>query len=180
MCGTIDPGSCIWWEHGFGIKTGYDKHDDGFVVDLWDDVSLVVETLDKPLEALSLLLYDTGQVPVDSWSCTCELKVADELSAQVRPWTDRSYGKPHVPCPSWWWLTDGQVVCHDVWVPSSSLDGEPIHLKPLSWLVDPSYFLISDGLKFKGQHTLFKSREKVLIPPSFRPPMGEWCRWGWS
>jgi hypothetical protein len=30
-------------------------------------------------------LYDTGQVPVDSWSCTCELKVADELSAQVRP-----------------------------------------------------------------------------------------------
>jgi hypothetical protein len=25
MCGTIDPGSCIRWVHGFGIKTGYDK-----------------------------------------------------------------------------------------------------------------------------------------------------------
>jgi hypothetical protein len=25
MCGTVDPGSCIWWVHGFGIKTGYDR-----------------------------------------------------------------------------------------------------------------------------------------------------------
>jgi hypothetical protein len=25
MCGTIDPGSSIWWVLGFGIKTGYDK-----------------------------------------------------------------------------------------------------------------------------------------------------------
>jgi hypothetical protein len=25
MCGTIDPGSCIWWVLGFGIKTGYDN-----------------------------------------------------------------------------------------------------------------------------------------------------------
>jgi hypothetical protein len=24
MCETIDPGSCIWWVHGFSIKTGYD------------------------------------------------------------------------------------------------------------------------------------------------------------
>jgi hypothetical protein len=24
ICGTIDPGSCIRWVHGFGIKTGYD------------------------------------------------------------------------------------------------------------------------------------------------------------
>jgi hypothetical protein len=25
MCGTIDPGSCIQWVLGFGIKIGYDK-----------------------------------------------------------------------------------------------------------------------------------------------------------
>jgi hypothetical protein len=25
MCGTSDPGSCIRWVLGFGIKTGYDK-----------------------------------------------------------------------------------------------------------------------------------------------------------
>jgi hypothetical protein len=25
MCGTIDPGSCIWWVLGFGIKIGYDS-----------------------------------------------------------------------------------------------------------------------------------------------------------
>jgi hypothetical protein len=24
MCGTIDPGSCIWWALSFGIKIGYD------------------------------------------------------------------------------------------------------------------------------------------------------------
>jgi hypothetical protein len=24
MCGTTDPGSCIWWVLGFDIKTGYD------------------------------------------------------------------------------------------------------------------------------------------------------------
>jgi hypothetical protein len=25
MCGTIDPGTCIRWVLGFGIKTGYDR-----------------------------------------------------------------------------------------------------------------------------------------------------------
>jgi hypothetical protein len=27
MCGTINPGSCIRWVLGFGIKTGYDSSD---------------------------------------------------------------------------------------------------------------------------------------------------------
>jgi hypothetical protein len=27
MCGTIDPGSCIWWVLGFGVKTEYDRSD---------------------------------------------------------------------------------------------------------------------------------------------------------
>jgi hypothetical protein len=31
-------------------------------------------------------------------------------------------------------------------------------------LVDPSYFLIPNGLKFSGHPTLLKSREKGLIP----------------
>jgi hypothetical protein len=37
-------------------------------------------------------------------------------------------------------------------------------------LVDPSYFLIPDGLKFRGQCTLFKSWEKALTPPALHPP----------
>jgi hypothetical protein len=42
------------------------KHYDGFVVDLQDDVPLVVEALDKLSEGLSLLLYNAGQVLVNS------------------------------------------------------------------------------------------------------------------
>jgi hypothetical protein len=42
-------------------------------------------------------------------------------------------------------------------------------------LVDPSYFLIPDGLKFRGQHTLFKSWENALTP-TLLPPSGECCR----
>jgi hypothetical protein len=57
-----------------------EEHDDVFVIDLWDDVSLVAKALDKLLEILSLLLYGTSQVPVDSWSCAHCLEVVDELS----------------------------------------------------------------------------------------------------
>jgi hypothetical protein len=32
--------------------------------------------------------------------------------------------------------------------------------------VDASYFSIPDGLKFRGQHTLYKSWEKALTPPA--------------
>jgi hypothetical protein len=35
--------------------------------------------------------------------------------------------------------------------------------------VDPSYFLIPDGLKFRGQHTLLKLWEKALTPPALHP-----------
>jgi hypothetical protein len=43
-----------------------EEHDDRFVINLWDDVSIIVEALDKLSEGLSLLLYHAGQVPVDS------------------------------------------------------------------------------------------------------------------
>jgi hypothetical protein len=36
------------------------EHDNRLVVNLWDDISLVAETLNELLEGLSLLLYDTG------------------------------------------------------------------------------------------------------------------------
>jgi hypothetical protein len=36
-------------------------------------------------------------------------------------------------------------------------------------LVDPSYFLIPDGLKFRGQHTLFKSWGKALVQGAHAP-----------
>jgi hypothetical protein len=45
-------------------------------------------------------------------------------------------------------------------------------------LVDPSYFSIPDCLKFRGQHTLFKSREKALTPASLHPLTGECDWWG--
>jgi hypothetical protein len=38
--------------------------------------------------------------------------------------------------------------------------------------VDPSYLLVPDGLKFRGQHTLFKSWEKALSPPALRLTFG--------
>jgi hypothetical protein len=38
--------------------------------------------------------------------------------------------------------------------------------------VDPTYFSIPDGLKFRGQHSLFKSWKKALTPPALRPPFG--------
>jgi hypothetical protein len=43
----------------------------------------------------------------------------------------------------------------------------------LARLVDPSYFSIPDGYKFRGQRTLFKSWEKALTPLGLRPPSGE-------
>jgi hypothetical protein len=42
-------------------------------------------------------------------------------------------------------------------------------------LVDPSYFSIPNVLKFKGQHTLFKSQEKALTPPGLCPLSRERC-----
>jgi hypothetical protein len=62
-----------------------EEHDDGFIVNLRYNVSLVAEALDKLSKVFSLLLYDTGQVPVDTWSCAHGPEVADELLAQVRP-----------------------------------------------------------------------------------------------
>jgi hypothetical protein len=37
-----------------------EEHDNGFVIDLWDDVSLVTKALDKFSEGLSLLFYNAG------------------------------------------------------------------------------------------------------------------------
>jgi hypothetical protein len=39
-------------------KSLLEEHDDGFVIDLQDDISFVAEALDEFLEGLSLLLYD--------------------------------------------------------------------------------------------------------------------------
>jgi hypothetical protein len=65
-----------------------EEHDDGCIVNLRYNVSLVAEALDKLLRGFSLLLYDAGQVPVDTWSRAHGPKVADELLAQVRPRTE--------------------------------------------------------------------------------------------
>jgi hypothetical protein len=42
------------------------EHDDRLIVDLWDDIPLVAEALNKLPKGLSLLLDDTGYIPVDS------------------------------------------------------------------------------------------------------------------
>jgi hypothetical protein len=60
-------------------KSFLEEHDDGFIIDLRDDVSLVAEPLNKFSEGLSLLLYNTGQVPFNSWLRACVSEVADEL-----------------------------------------------------------------------------------------------------
>jgi hypothetical protein len=43
-----------------------EEHDDGFVVNLLDDVPFVTEMLDEFPDGLSLLLYGAGQVLFDS------------------------------------------------------------------------------------------------------------------
>jgi hypothetical protein len=40
-------------------------------------------------------------------------------------------------------------------------------------LVDPSYFLMVDGLRFGGQMTFLKSRENGLITPVSQPLISE-------
>jgi hypothetical protein len=65
-----------------------EEHDDRFFVNLQNDVPLVAEALNKFLDGLSLLLHRTGQVLVNSRMGACGLKIADELSTQVRPGTD--------------------------------------------------------------------------------------------
>jgi hypothetical protein len=46
-----------------------EEHDDEFIINIQDDISLVAEMLDKLSGGLSLLLYNAGQVLVNSWSC---------------------------------------------------------------------------------------------------------------
>jgi hypothetical protein len=60
-----------------------EEHDDGLVLDLWDDGPFVTEMLDEFPKGLSLLLHDVSQVPVDSWSLEGGSKVVDKLVTQV-------------------------------------------------------------------------------------------------
>jgi hypothetical protein len=60
MCGTIDPGSCIRWVPGFGIKTGYD---------MTSQCSLLIETTVVHRYYATTIHYRdtvvaTGHVPV--------------------------------------------------------------------------------------------------------------------
>jgi hypothetical protein len=60
MCGTIDPGSCIRWVHGFGIKTGYDT---SLGEDLRWSATFVV----------TLLTFDwMGALPFIGSVCSCK------------------------------------------------------------------------------------------------------------
>jgi hypothetical protein len=60
-----------------------EKQDDRFVVNLRYDVPFIVEVLDEFPEGLSLLLYDTSQVPINPWSLTSGPEVVDELLTQI-------------------------------------------------------------------------------------------------
>jgi hypothetical protein len=62
-----------------------EEHDDGFVINLWDDVPFLAEVLDEFPEGLSLVLYDASHVPVDSWPLASGPEVTDELLTQVIP-----------------------------------------------------------------------------------------------
>jgi hypothetical protein len=66
-------------DQGWVFESLLEEHDDGFIVNLLDDVPFVVETLDEFSEGLSLLLHDAGLVQVNSWWLTSGSEVADEL-----------------------------------------------------------------------------------------------------
>jgi hypothetical protein len=55
-----------------------EEHNDRLVVDLWDDVSFVAESLDELTEGLSLLLDDAGLIPVGVRTCARGVEVAGE------------------------------------------------------------------------------------------------------
>jgi hypothetical protein len=67
------------------LESLFEEHDDGLVVDLWDNVHFVAKMLDEFLKGLSLLLQDVSQVPIDSWSLIGGPNVASELLTQILP-----------------------------------------------------------------------------------------------
>jgi hypothetical protein len=77
-----------------------EEHNDGLVIDLRDDVSLVAEMLDKLLEGLTLLLDDGNQVLVNSQAHTRGMEVVGEQSTQMALGPDRPQAKHEVPGPS--------------------------------------------------------------------------------
>jgi hypothetical protein len=55
-----------------------EEHNNRFVINLQNEVSLVAKALDEVSEWFSLLLDNAEQVPLNSWSCTCGTKVVVE------------------------------------------------------------------------------------------------------
>jgi hypothetical protein len=47
-------------DQGWVPESFLEEHDNGLVVDLWDGIPLIAETLDELSEGLSLLLDDAG------------------------------------------------------------------------------------------------------------------------
>jgi hypothetical protein len=79
--------------------------------------------------------------------------------------------KPEKPGLGGWWQIDWQVVSHDVWVPSGSLDGKLIHLEPLGCVGGPIKLLNSRWLEVQGPtnslQVLGERLDYSCIMPSF-------------
>jgi hypothetical protein len=65
-------------DQGWVLESLLGEHNNRLVIDLLDDISLVAKSLDELSEGLSLLLDDTGLVPVDSQTCAHGVEVTGE------------------------------------------------------------------------------------------------------
>jgi hypothetical protein len=68
-------------DQGWVLESLLEEHNNRLVIDLLDDISLVAKSLDELSEGLSLLLDDTGLVPVDSQTCARGVEVTGEQPA---------------------------------------------------------------------------------------------------
>jgi hypothetical protein len=85
-----DSKHCFWhlrvlhgelMDQGWAPESLLEEHYDRLVIDLRDDISLIVETLDELSEGLFLLLDDAGYVPFNSQSCARGMEVTGEQLA---------------------------------------------------------------------------------------------------
>jgi hypothetical protein len=65
-------------DQGWVPESPLEEHNNRFVVNLRNEVSLVAKSRDELSEWFSLLLDNASQVPLDSWLCTRGTEVVVE------------------------------------------------------------------------------------------------------
>jgi hypothetical protein len=89
-------------DQGWVFGSLLEEHDNWFAINLRNEVPLVAKMLDELSEWLSLLLDNTGQVPLDSCMCAFGTEVAIEQPTQMGPRMYWPRGESYEPHLGWW------------------------------------------------------------------------------